>query len=279
MAGAAGSERSREPPLTPGEPTAPALPNAAPAPAEPGPEAPPQPRPVVRPEAWWGGECRENAFGHCLVLRTALADVGAAGAELPARVARFLEGDLAPDLPEALADPTAGPLVLLDIETGGLSSAPVFLAGLLEFHAGRAQIVQLLARDYAEEAALLVEVADRLARGSVVLTYNGARFDLPFLADRAIYHSVPFRLPAPHMDLLPRARRRYRGELPDCRLQTLESCVCGRARVGDVPGEQIPQLYHDFVRLGDAALLDPVLEHNRLDLVTLLELIPHLLGR
>ena len=240
---------------------------------------PPTPSPAPEPpEVRWGGECRRNAFGECLVLRTALGEVCAHGPGLPANLERLLAGELPPDLPAALADPTAGPLVLLDIETGGLSSAPVFLVGLLEVHGGRGQIVQLLARDYSEEAALLAEVGEGLARSAALFTYNGATFDLPFLHDRAIYHSVPPSVVVPHVDLLPRARRRYRGELPDCRLQTLESCLCGRERVGDVPGDQIPQRYHDFVRLGDAALLDPVLEHNRLDLVTLLELAPHLLG-
>jgi tetratricopeptide (TPR) repeat protein len=39
--------------------------------------------------------------------------------------------------------------------------------------------------------------------------------------------------------------------------------------VGDVPGGEIPSRYFEFVRTGDAAPLEPVLEHNRLDLLSL----------
>jgi tetratricopeptide (TPR) repeat protein len=40
-------------------------------------------------------------------------------------------------------------------------------------------------------------------------------------------------------------------------------------RVGDVPGHEIPSRYFQFVRDGDARRLHSVLEHNRLDLVSL----------
>jgi uncharacterized protein YprB with RNaseH-like and TPR domain len=39
----------------------------------------------------------------------------------------------------------------------------------------------------------------------------------------------------------------------------------------------MPPLYHDFVRTGNWPLLHPVLHHNALDLLTLAELLPHLL--
>jgi hypothetical protein len=48
----------------------------------------------------------------------------------------------------------------------------------------------------------------------------------------------------------------------------LEDVLIGNRRVGDVPGFEIPQRYFDFVRSGDPAPLEPVLEHNRLDLLS-----------
>jgi tetratricopeptide (TPR) repeat protein len=45
--------------------------------------------------------------------------------------------------------------------------------------------------------------------------------------------------------------------------------LAGVHRVGDVPGFEIPSRYFRFVRDGDARLLESVLEHNRLDLVSL----------
>jgi tetratricopeptide (TPR) repeat protein len=40
-------------------------------------------------------------------------------------------------------------------------------------------------------------------------------------------------------------------------------------RVGDVPGFEIPSRFFRFLRSGDPRPLEPVLEHNRLDLVSL----------
>jgi uncharacterized protein YprB with RNaseH-like and TPR domain len=75
-----------------------------------------------------------------------------------------------------------------------------------------------------------------------------------------------------HCDLLHHARRRWGGKLPDCRLQTLERHILRRRRSNDIPGRDIPAVYHDFVRTSDAWLIRAVLHHNALDLVTLLQL-------
>jgi hypothetical protein len=40
-------------------------------------------------------------------------------------------------------------------------------------------------------------------------------------------------------------------------------------RYGDVPGEEIPRIYFEYVRSRDASALPQVLEHNRLDIVSL----------
>ncbi len=62
-----------------------------------------------------------------------------------------------------------------------------------------------------------------------------------------------------------------RGETDDagCRLTTLERTLFDVRRVGDVPGFEIPSRYFRFLRSGDPRPLEPVLEHNRLDLVSL----------
>ena len=86
-------------------------------------------------------------------------------------------------------------------------------------------------------------------------------------------HGVPVELPRHHFDLLHASRRRWRVELPDCRLQTLEWRVCRRRRVGDVPGSEVPGLYHDFVRHGDPWRLAPVFHHNLLDVITMADIL------
>jgi uncharacterized protein YprB with RNaseH-like and TPR domain len=88
-----------------------------------------------------------------------------------------------------------------------------------------------------------------------------------------VVHGVRLALPPRHLDLLHLARRRWRDELPDCRLQTLERHVCRRWRSGDVPSDEVPGLYHDYVRDGDPYRLVPVFHHNLLDVITMGEIL------
>lgn len=172
---------------------------------------------------------------------------------------------------------TSEPTIVLDIETGGFSGTPVFLIGVVALHLRPVAIVQWLARDYPEEAAVLAALGE--FAGDAVprwVTFNGRAFDEPFLRDRAVVHRVPMRWPLQHVDLLPLARKRWRGTLPDCKLATLEREVLRRTRVGDIPGSDVPDLFHHFVRTGNARPLAGVLEHNRLDLLASAELLKHL---
>lgn len=163
--------------------------------------------------------------------------------------------------------------LLVDIETGGLVGAPVFLIGVVRLDDDPPAVVQWLARDYREEQAILGRFAALANERDVWLSFNGKSFDEPFLRDRATLHRVVLPRPRTHVDLLHLARRRWRGEFPDCRLETLERCVLGRTRVGDVPGADIPDLFHHFMKTGNARPLRPVLEHNRRDLVACAELL------
>jgi hypothetical protein len=101
---------------------------------------------------------------------------------------------------------------------------------------------------------------------------------MPVLRDRLGLHGVASPDEPPHLDLLHHARRRWRGVLPDCRLQTLEWKICGRRRSGDIPGEEIPAAYHHFVRTGDASDMLTVFHHNALDLITLADVALALAG-
>ncbi len=166
--------------------------------------------------------------------------------------------------------------LLLDLETAGLAGNPVFLAGLLTMSPEGIRLRQLLARNYLEEPALIAMVAAAVRAHPLLVSYNGKSFDLPMLVDRACRHRMSFPSPPSHLDLLHHARRAFRGRVPNCRLVTLEWLVCERRRFGDVPGREIPGLFHRFARDGDPTAMSAVLHHNALDLVTLAELLAHL---
>ncbi len=218
------------------------------------------------------GEVVENQLGPIYVARIRAADV----MPVPGLVERFVEtlqrSDLAAVHHEfavlSQADPAK--VVFLDTETTGLASVPLFLCGIMRYAGDALVIEQMLARDYTEEPALLWRVQSVLEATDVLVTYNGRTFDLPFIHDRMVYHLLDYSFSGEHIDLLPHARRLYRGVFPDCRLQTLELRLCGfPERRDDIPGEDIPQAYHDFVATSNAGILAPIFRHNARDLVAL----------
>ncbi|MFH0777325.1 MAG: ribonuclease H-like domain-containing protein [Candidatus Eisenbacteria bacterium] len=167
--------------------------------------------------------------------------------------------------------------VFLDIESTGLYNCMAFLVGTMFASGNDFVIRQFFARDYSEEKSLIHILSRFLANFDCIVTFNGKTFDVPVIADRAIYHKVRFAPRLFHFDLLHHSRRHWRGVLPNCRLQTLERHVCRRRRVGDIPSAEIPRLYHDYVRTGDPYLLVKVFHHNMLDLITMSELLLELM--
>lgn len=191
------------------------------------------------------------------------------------RIARMKRAVLARDdideeVRSLLADP--GDAVFIDTETTGLAGSMVFLLGAMRVSDDGIVVRQVFARDYREEPALLGEWTRLLAGAKMLVSFNGKSFDVPVLRDRLGYHGIASPSEPLHLDLLHAARRRWRDVLPDCRLQTLEWRVCGRRRAGDIPGEEIPDVYHRFVRTGEAADIVSVFHHNALDLVTLADI-------
>jgi hypothetical protein len=99
---------------------------------------------------------------------------------------------------------------------------------------------------------------------------------------RWAFHRRPNAADAvPHWDVLAPARRFWRRrDEPGaaCTLTALERSILGVMRLDDVAGFEIPARYFYFLRTGDAATLAPVLDHNRLDLLSLAAVMSRLLA-
>jgi len=162
--------------------------------------------------------------------------------------------------------------LFFDTETTGLGGNMVFMLGVMRVGGGDVRLTQVFARDYREEKELLAEWSRMLESSGMLVSFNGKSFDAPVLRDRVALHGMRGLEEPPHLDLLHHARRRWKGVLPDCRLQTLEWKVCGRRRSGDIPGEEIPAVYHHFVRTGETRDILSVFHHNALDLITLADI-------
>jgi len=163
--------------------------------------------------------------------------------------------------------------VFLDTETTGLAGGTgtaAFLVGVGWVEGERFRFRQYFMRDYHEEPALLRGLADDLAGVERIVTFNGGLFDVPLLESRYRLNRERFPLgQALHFDLLHPARRLWKSRLESCRLQSLERALLAITRRGDVPGDEIPRIYFDFVRRRDGRAMARVLEHNRLDVLSL----------
>lgn len=170
--------------------------------------------------------------------------------------------------------------LFIDIETTGLySTLPLFLVGILHRSDGKVILQQFLARDFQEEKPVLEAVRRYLEEKSVLVSYNGRTFDWPYLAGRYILHRIPVQHSPHHFDLLPAARKCFKGRFPDYRLKTVEAEILNAAREGDIPGELIPALYHEYVRNKNFQILKGIIDHNARDLLAMFYLMPHLVAQ
>ncbi len=197
----------------------------------------------------------------------ALADLLGHTPERPALLARD----------ERLAAMDFQRLAFVDTETTGLAGGTgtyAFLVGVGVFEGERFTIHQFFMRDYHEEPAQLQALGELFDGLEAVVSFNGKSFDMPLLETRFIMVRQPPRLTgAPHLDLLPTARRFWKYRLDSCALSSLETEVLGVQRTrDDVPGWLIPSLYADYARSGDAREMPRIFYHNAQDILSLVTL-------
>ena len=166
----------------------------------------------------------------------------------------------------------------LDTETSGLAGGTgtyAFLVGVGRFEGDIFRLAQFFMRDPAEEPAMLEALLDFLAPARALVTFNGKAFDAPLLNTRYALHNIPGPLKElSHLDLLPLARRLWRDRLPSRALKYLEENILDAPRTTDeVPGYEIPWLYFDYLRTGDATPLKGVFYHNAMDVVAMAALL------
>ncbi|HYU63210.1 MAG TPA: ribonuclease H-like domain-containing protein [Verrucomicrobiae bacterium] len=228
-------------------------------------------------------------------LRERLSRLGAPPRPRPQRsfdLPRGFEAAATPFGPAALRldviplpplDPDPGSVAYVDTETTGLAGGAgtyVFAAAVARPIDCGLRLAQLFLPEPGMESAFLhalreeIEPADRLA------TFNGGSFDLPVLRTRWVMARMPGELTHPaHVDLLTLVRALYRHRLEVCTLRYVEQRVLGYERDDPLPSALVPDAYFDYLRVGSYDYLEAALEHNRLDVISLVHLHSRLLRR
>jgi hypothetical protein len=166
-------------------------------------------------------------------------------------------------------------MLFFDSETtglaGGTGTVPFMLGfGFFSDQAFQVRIFVLLSLE--GEGEFLEAVARFLEDGgfSAVVTYNGKAFDFPLLETRYILQRRRFPLrDLPHLDFLFPARTIWRNTFESRKLGYLGEMLLGLSREDDIDGSDIPALYFSFLRSQAFSLIEPVVEHNAMDLVGL----------
>jgi uncharacterized protein YprB with RNaseH-like and TPR domain len=160
--------------------------------------------------------------------------------------------------------------LIFDIETMGFSSVPIILIGMARIKNDELLIDQYLSRSTREEPAMLRAFMDHVMKHDTIITFNGTRFDIPFVEDRLSYHKIEETLyNKTHHDALPLSRYEWKKKLPNCKLGTLEKHILGIEREDDVPSRSVPDFYRSYVKNKNVGPLVPIIGHNRQDLITL----------
>lgn len=174
-------------------------------------------------------------------------------------------------------------LASADIETTGLSprSSRFVLGGLLlpsapqETQAeGTLRVHQFFAETLEQEQETLSAYLSALKKSDVLLTYNGQRFDLPFLKGRAgeAAKQLPFNL---DLFLLVKNYSPIRKFLPNLKQKTVENYMgLWSSRKDEISGKESVELYYRYLAEGDPSVKRTILLHNHDDIVQLYRLLP-----
>ncbi|MFB6220569.1 MAG: ribonuclease H-like domain-containing protein [Halolamina sp.] len=136
-----------------------------------------------------------------------------------------------------------------DIETTGLDKRAHDVT-TVSFHRGEETTTLVQGRDLTAR-----RIREQFADASVLVTFNGARFDVPFLE-----HSFDLSVETPHIDLMYPCKSLGL----DGGLKQVEKDIGIEREKPDISGRDAVRLWHEYER-GDERSLETLVEYNRDD--------------
>lgn len=160
-------------------------------------------------------------------------------------------------------------LLFFDIETTGFSRGHslVYLIGCVFFRNHSWHLTQWFADTPKAEQQILETFVGFAEDFSVLIHFNGDRFDIPFLRKRCEVHGLSWDVsPFSSVDIYKRIQpcRKLLG-LESLKQKSVESFL-GISRQDTYSGGELIQVYNDYLTTREDALYDMLMLHNREDL-------------
>lgn len=178
---------------------------------------------------------------------------------------------------ERLAPPEQ--ILFLDIETTGLrpANSKLYMIGLAYYNGTAWCIEQWMAERETEERDLLLKLTDFLPKFTHIMHFNGNRFDIPYLTEKAKEHFVPLDFtPFTGIDIYKRITPiKNLLVLPDCRQKTVEQFL-GINRTDKYTGGELIQVYKAYTASPNEGMLELLIQHNLDDMKGMLDITPML---
>lgn len=171
--------------------------------------------------------------------------------------------------------------LFIDIETTGLhsNSSNLYLIGCVykNMEDQNWHTKQWFAENYDEEKLILQEFCNFASSFESFIHFNGNQFDIPYLIQKAKQYRIPFAFKAYSGIDIYRRILPYKHflKLTDCRQKTIEDFV-HTTREDTYSGEELIDLYHDYVFSKDSQKEYFLLLHNEEDLKGMLDIIASL---
>ncbi|WP_368930147.1 ribonuclease H-like domain-containing protein [Bacillus pumilus] len=199
-------------------------------------------------------------------------------AELPKVIEQWNESGIQHSLSAKGYEPHE--LFFFDTETTGLSGGTgnmIFLLGHARVFSDKVVVKQHLLTNPGNEVALYKSFLDEVNVESLV-TYNGKSFDWPQVKTRhtLLRDQIPALPEFGHFDLLHGSRRLWKHKYERMALSVVEKEELHVQRENDTPGFLAPMIYFHFLKEPNPKLIEGILTHNELDVLSLISLYIHL---
>lgn len=170
-------------------------------------------------------------------------------------------------------------ILFLDIETTGLSpaSSQLYMIGIAYYKEEDWCIEQWMAQKEYEERELLLKLEALLPKYSLILHFNGNRFDIPYLTEKAKANYINLSFDTCQgIDIYKRlSPLKNLLALPDCRQKTMEQYL-GIDRLDKYTGGELIHIYKSYLSAPSDSALQLLIQHNRDDMKGMLDIVPAL---